>query len=139
MAGNSFRQQVYLHGGRGGAKMAPNGSPGLGEGLVSSRRVSLLVGNDPLGTIPIGCAMTRLWSSPLSSKLPIRALRMMSSRPRLLAGSAKEGPLVLTEPGHGEEKPWIRGGVGRGGEGGGEARTRRPCFSASRVWGVVIF
>lgn len=98
-------------GGRGG-KLALHGSPGLGEGLVSSRCVSLLVGNDPPGTIPRGCAMTRLWSSPLSSKLPIRALRMMSSRPRLLAGSAKDGPLALTEPGRGRRRDGSRGKEG---------------------------
>lgn len=57
--------------------------PILGDG-VASWRVSLPAPGVLMAPIPPWC------SSCLSSKLPIKALRMMSSNPRLLAGSLKE-------------------------------------------------
>lgn len=63
----------------------------LGEGLASWR-ASLL------GVLVVGWGPPPWCSSCLSSRLPIRALRMMSSRPRLLAGSLKEWFLGLTLP-----------------------------------------
>ena len=75
--------------------------PEWGDRSSSSLRVSLLVMMEvlaPPGTTPTGWDMTMPWSSTLSSKLPMRAFLIMSSRPRLLAGSAKEWPLALTEP-----------------------------------------
>ena len=61
----------------------------LGERLASWRP-SLLAGWEP---------GPPWWSwSGRSSRLPIRALRMMSSRPRLLAGSLNEWFLALRLP-----------------------------------------
>lgn len=75
--------------------------PEWGDGSPSSLRVSPLVTTEvlaPPGTTPTGWDMTTPCSSTLSSKLPMRAFLIMSSRPRLLAGSAKEWPRELTEP-----------------------------------------
>lgn len=79
-----------------------NTSPELGDGLASSLRVSLLAGTAALelpDATAMDCDITTPWSSLLSSKFPINAFLIMSSRPRLLAGSAKEWPLELTAPG----------------------------------------
>lgn len=46
-------------------------------------------------------------SSCLSSKFPIKALRIMSSRPRLLAGSPKEGFLGLMLPTKTSPTMWL--------------------------------
>ena len=72
--------------------------PVLGEGLASCRpslTVAMLVG---LLVLPVWGAPAWADSSGLSSMFPIRALRMMSSRPRLLAGSLKEWFLGFTVP-----------------------------------------
>lgn len=78
--------------------MGPVSIPVFGEGLASCRpslTAAMLVGLLPLP--PWGPPD---WddSSGLSSMFPIKALRMMSSRPRLLAGSLKEWFLGFTVP-----------------------------------------
>ena len=92
--------------------------PEWGDGSPSSLRISPLVTTEvlaPPGPTATGWGMTTPWSSTLSSKLPLSAFRMMSSSPRLLAGSAKEWPLELTEPaGDGTAPAWLWGRTGAG-------------------------
>lgn len=66
--------------------------PVLGDGLASCRLSEILPEVFPVPSWACCCC----WSSCFSSMFPIRAFLMMSSRPRLLAGSLNEWFLGFT-------------------------------------------
>lgn len=71
--------------------------PVLGDGLASCRLSEMLLMLPEVLPVP-SWACCCCWSSCFSSMFPIRAFLMMSSRPRLLAGSLNEWFLGFTLP-----------------------------------------